>query len=79
MNITAWFDLKVKPVRVGVYQLQNEHTHIPHYSYWNGLFWCFTCDNRYDALGYSNRQSPGFKKGAAYNPYVAWRGLDKQP
>ncbi len=78
MNTTAWFNLNVKPIRVGVYQLQNEHTTVPHYSCWNGLFWCFTCDNPTDALGYSNRQSPSFKDNK-YNPYVAWRGLDKQP
>lgn len=41
-KFTPWFSGRVKPVRIGVYQRLAYG--VKDYSFWNGEFWCFGCN-----------------------------------
>ena len=67
---TDWFQGKVKPVRVGVYQRNYEGDWLL-FSYWDGQYWGWT--------------QPGSPKAAAHFRYppssvqeLPWRGVPKE-
>lgn len=65
MKLTPWFDGSVKPVRVGVYELDyrdEDHASRTFYTAWDGLVW------RYLESG-----------DVAYAQDRNWRGLAQQP
>jgi hypothetical protein len=64
---TPWFPADVKPVHVGVYQVDRVHA----YQHWNGRYWGIYCLSMAEA-----RRRADFE--SMYQEHQ-WRGLAKKP
>ncbi len=73
-KLTPWFSFDVKPSRVGVYEVRDNHFHWPLHSFWDGNRWC-----RRTALGVEKAASPRYSRRVALGPVDAWRGLAEEP
>jgi len=67
------------PSKVGVYVLKHEKSDDPHYSYWDGQHWCYTCDGVESAISYGTQygKSPGvYSYDGDINPrYLGWKNV----
>lgn len=69
---TPWFSHKVKPVRVGAYEVRDaDKAAFDHgkFAYWNGAAWSWACLKPYHAANYPNCYGAEQAK--------QWRGLTK--
>lgn len=62
-ELTDWYDADIKPVRVGVYQVESDMGNFPIFAYYNGQEWCDK----------DNRELIYFKQDRT------WRGLAHEP
>lgn len=75
MKLTPWFQKNVKPVHVGVYEVDRTHANkiSAWYAYWNGEKFMFRSSvSPYDA--YNNSNFPSI-----IGDYTTWRGLAEKP
>ena len=75
-QLTDWFPGDVKPVRVGVYEVQDEGG-VGKFSEWNGEHWGLRTNILRFASDWSNPVYRGFKPTA--NQRLKWRGLAADP
>lgn len=69
-KMTGWFPADVKPVRKGVYEVE-EMMAFHRYCYWNGKLWGWADVKKEDARRFNSTQ------GAKQNK--RWRGLASDP
>lgn len=67
MKKTEWFLGQVKPVHIGVYEVQNPIKTDFRWSYWNGNFWGLLAPDKEAAVCLHCH--------ARYNQEAPWRGL----
>lgn len=68
--VTPWFDGKVKPMRVGVYERRIAENYPEDFAYWNG--------ERWTGMGETLESAYADRKGYTYFQEDQWRGIVKQ-
>ena len=71
MKLTEWYPAHIKPVRVGVYNVETwANPDSPWFSYWDGNIFNYYCNSVDDA--FRNRRKWGCGKATSQ-----WRGIAK--
>lgn len=69
MTLTTWFDGRIKPVHIGVYERKSTYG-FAHYSYWDGEVWKLISSTPHKA--HQARWDDD-----SYFQHLEWRGVAK--
>ena len=70
MAFTEWFPSKIKPARVGIYEIKAPSMGRSYFSYWDGHSWGYRMHTIEDANAFKN--SKCYRGGVS-----EWRGIQK--
>ena len=78
MKLTDWFGPDVKPVRIGVYQIQLS-VRGDSYAYWSGTRWGACTGAAYGDAGIEIALEAELRNYEGANQNKTWRGLAEAP